>query len=139
MNHPAVRDGALLVLRLALGFGLIAHGWDKLFITGLNGSEGTIATFQHLGVPQPSLSAWIASITEVFGGGLLVVGLLTPAVAAIVALEMLAALYFAHLGKGFFVRDGGVELPLLYIVALQVIVVFGPGRASLDRAFARFT
>ncbi|WIM69216.1 DoxX family protein [Corynebacterium suedekumii] len=134
MDKPAVRDAALLLLRLVLGIVFVAHGWDKLLITGLTETTGQ---FSAWGVPQPKLSAYLVMAGELLGGALLVVGLLTTFVAGALALLMAAAVWFVHLGNGLFAADGGVELPAVLIVALLMIVVFGAGRASLDGVLTR--
>lgn len=125
------------MVRLVLGLILIAHGWQKAFITGMNGPQGTVATFQQLNIPQPRASAWLASSFEMLAGGMLIIGLLTTAVALLVAFYMAAVLYFVHVDKGLFVSDGGFEFVLLMIVTCLLLVVFGPGRASLDKALSR--
>ena len=134
MDKPAVRDAALLLLRIVLGIVFVAHGWDKLLITGLTETTGQ---FSAWGVPQPKLSAYLVMAGELLGGALLVVGLLTTFVAGALALLMAAAIWFVHLGNGLFAADGGVELPAVLIVALLMIVVFGAGRASLDGVLTR--
>ena len=138
MNHPALRDGALVLVRLVLGLILIAHGWQKVFFTGMNGPQGTVATFQQLNIPQPRASAWLAAGFEMLAGAMLIVGLLTTAVAVLVAIYMAAVLYVVHVKQGFFVADGGFEFVLLIVVTSALLVVFGPGRASLDKALSRF-
>ncbi|RAV33465.1 DoxX family protein [Corynebacterium heidelbergense] len=139
MNHPAVRDAALLILRVVLGVVFIAHGWDKAFLTGMNGPTGTIAQFERLGIPKAQMSAWGVAGWEMVGGALLLLGLLTSAVAGLMALFLAAAVYVANIDHGLFARNGGMELGLLCIAALIVVLVFGPGRASLDRALSRFS
>lgn len=139
MDKPVVRDTALLVFRAVLGVVFIAHGWDKLFITGIVETTGQ---FSAWGVPQPKLSAYIAGIGELLGGALLAVGLLTTILAGALALLMVAAAYFVHLDQGFFgdnglVSGGGVEYPLVLIAGLLMIVVFGSGRASVDGVLSR--
>ncbi|QGU04051.1 DoxX family protein [Corynebacterium comes] len=134
MDKPAVRDAALLLLRIVLGTVFVAHGWDKLIITGLTETTGQ---FSAWGVPQPKLSAWLVMATELVGGALLVVGLLTTLVAGVLALLMVAAMWFVHVGEGFFTSTGGVEFPIVMATALVMIVVFGAGRASLDRMLTR--
>lgn len=129
-----MRDAALLLLRIVLGTVFVAHGWDKLIITGLTETTGQ---FSAWGVPQPKLSAWLVMATELLGGSLLVVGLLTTLVAGVLALLMVAAMWFVHVGEGFFTATGGVEFPLVMTAALVMIVVFGAGRASLDRVLTR--
>ncbi|MBP3088862.1 DoxX family protein [Corynebacterium sp. sy017] len=134
MDQPIVRDAALALLRIVLGSIFVAHGFDRLFITGITETTGQ---FSALGVPQPKLSAYIVSSAELLGGALLVVGLLTTFIAGALALLMMAAIYFVHLESGLFASDGGMEYPLVLIVSLLMIVVFGAGRASLDGVFSR--
>lgn len=133
MDKPAVRDITLLLLRAVLGFVFVAHGWDKYFITGMVETTGQ---FSALGIPQAKMSAYLVGTTELVGGALLVVGLLTTLVAGALALLVSAALYFVHLDNGVFVADGGIEFTAVLIVALLVIVVFGSGRASIDGALS---
>ncbi|WP_459611102.1 DoxX family protein [Corynebacterium urogenitale] len=138
MNHPALRDTALLLLRAALGVSFIAHGWNRMFLQGMAGPTGTVEIFTSAGVPAPQAVAWVAAVVEMVGGALLIVGLLATAAAGILAVWSAVELYFFHLGRGFFAIDGGVELPLITIGACLAVLVFGSGRASLDRALSRF-
>lgn len=124
-----MRDAALFILRVVLGVVFVAHGVDKVFITGM----GTTADrFEQWSVPQPAVSAWVCAIAEMVGGSLLVVGLLTTAVAGALALLAACAGYFVHLSNGLFNADGGFEYSLVLVVSLLMIVVFGAGRASLE-------
>ncbi|MCK7638114.1 DoxX family protein [Corynebacterium pygosceleis] len=134
MDKPVVRDGMLLVFRVVLGLVFVAHGWDKLFFTGITETTGQ---FSAAGVPQPKLSAWIAALAELVGGGMLVVGLLATFAAVGLALLMACAFYFVHLGSTVFVAEGGFEYVVVLVVALLMIVVFGPGRASIDGVLGR--
>ena len=128
MDRPAVRDGALLILRLILGVIFIAHGWDKIFVTGVDKTTGY---FVAAGIPQAELTVWLVAIA------LLILGLLAPAVSAVLVIEMLGALWAVHWGNGLFMRDNGAELVLSLIGGLIMVVAFGSGRASLDRVFTR--
>mgnify|MGYP002712658492 CR=1 FL=1 len=130
MNSPALRDFALLMARLVLGVVFIAHGYQHWIG---NGMRRTAEQFAQSGVPQPRLSAYFAGSVELVGGAMLIIGLLTTIVAGILALMMVAAAYFVHLGAGFFASDGGIEYPLILVVLLGLIVVFGSGRVSLDK------
>lgn len=134
MDRPAIRDAALLMLRAALGVVFVAHGYQKFFLLGITEVTGQ---FSALGIPQPKLSAVLAASGELIGGSLLIVGLLTTFVAGALALLMLAALYFVHMGHGFFLENTGFEYPMVLIVALFVVVVFGSGRASIDGVLSR--
>lgn len=134
MNRPAVRDFALLVLRIVLGAVFVAHGYRRWFQTGM---AETANQFAQWGVPQPRLSAYLAGSVELIGGSLLIIGLLTTLVAGALALLAAAAAYFVHLGNGFFAEAGGVEYPVVLAVSLLIVVVFGAGRASLDGVLTR--
>lgn len=134
MNRPAVRDFALLVLRLVLGAVFVAHGFNHWFDVGM---AETGRQFADLGVPEPQLSAYLTGTVELIGGAFLAVGLLTTITASLLVLLVLAAGYFVHLGNGFFIENGGVEYPLVLAAALFIITVFGTGRASLDGVLTR--
>ena len=134
MNRPAVRDFALLVLRLVLGAVFVAHGYNHWFEMGM---AETGRQFAELGVPQPQLSAYLTGTVELIGGAFLAVGLLTTITASLLALLALAAGYFVHLDNGFFIEAGGVEYTLVLAAALFIITVFGTGRVSLDGVLTR--
>ena len=134
MDKPAVRDAALLVFRAVLGIIFVAHGVDKMFMTGM---DETIGQFSAWGVPQPQISAYLAAIGEMIGGAFLVIGLLTTLVAGALALLAACALYFVHLDNGLFATDSGIEYPAVLVVSLLMVVVFGAGRASLDGVLSR--
>lgn len=134
MNRPAVRDFALLLLRLVLGVVFVAHGYQHWFGEGM---AATAREFAGHGVPQPQLTAYLVGTVELIGGTFLAIGLLTTIAASVLALLVLAAGYFVHLPQGFFADSGGVEYPLVLAAALFIIVVFGTGRASLDGVLTR--
>ena len=81
----------LLVLRLALGAIMIAHGYQKVF----GGMHSSWQMLSHMGIP-----AWMAYLTAAaeFGGGiLLVVGFLTRFAALAIVIDMLVAIFKVHL------------------------------------------
>ncbi len=104
LSLPApVRDAALLLARIAIGVIFLAHGWQKFFT---NGIDGTTRFFTSAGVPVPGLSAWAATVLELVGGGALVLGVAVPVVGVLLALDMLGAFFFVHAGKGHLRRPG---------------------------------
>lgn len=133
MDRPAVRDATLLILRTVLGVVFVAHGYDRLFLTGITETTGQ---FSAWGVPQPRVSAYLVTGVELLGGALLVLGLLATFVAGALLLVVAAAGYFVHMTEGFFVAHNGIEFVAVLTAALLVIIVFGPGRASLDGALS---
>jgi putative oxidoreductase len=134
VHLPApARDLVLLIARLGLGLVFLAHGWQKL---ATNGVEGTAAFFDSVGVPLPTLSAWAATLVELVGGGLLVLGLAVPVAGVLLAADMLGAWLFVHRGNGVFVPDNGWELVLALGVGSLVLAAVGAGRYSVDHVLA---
>jgi putative oxidoreductase len=127
MNPTTLPSTGVLVLRVVVGVTFLLHGLDKL--GDLSGAE---QLFASLGIPAPGLMAPFVAVTETVGGVLLIAGLATPLVGAALAIDMLVALLTAHIGQGFFVRDGGIELALLLGGASLGIGITGAGRFSLD-------
>lgn len=117
----------LLVLRLAIGVVMVAHGWDKV----TNRAEW-IGNLRHMGVPAPKVSVWIAIAGELGGGLGVLVGLLTPIAALGIVFSMLTAIVTVHLKNGLFGKNGGFEYPLTMMTAALYLVFRGAGPISLD-------
>ena len=125
---------ALLGLRLILAGVMLAHGINH--IIGGGKIAGTGRWFASLGMKPGPLHAWLASLTEVGAGVLLLVGLLTPLACAGVIGVMLVALITNHLKNGFFIfRPGeGYEYVLTLTVVAVCLALLGAGEWSLDDA-----
>jgi putative oxidoreductase len=123
----------LLLLRSAVGVVMLAHGINH--IVGGGKIAGTARWFASLGMRPGRFHAWLASITEVAAGALLIVGLLTPFAAAAVVGVMVVAWVINHRGNGFFIfRPGeGWEYVMVLAVAGAAIGALGAGEWSLDR------
>ena len=114
-----------LILRLALALSMIVHGYQKLV------PHGALNHFAHyvvtLGLPY--WLGYVSAYTEFVGGMLLVIGLLTRFAAAMIAINMLVALFTVGIHQGFGIYN--------YIIALAAIaimlVVYGAGAVALDR------
>ena len=65
------------------------------------------------------------------------VGLFTRPVAAILALQMLAAIVIAHLPRGGAPIQNGAELPLLYALIFIFLAASGAGAVSVDAELRR--
>ncbi|CAL9334010.1 DoxX family protein [Streptomyces sp. enrichment culture] len=128
--HPY--DAGLLVLRLALGLTMAAHGAQKLFgWFGGGGLEGTGQFFTMSGYPAGETMALVAGLTETLGGLALAVGLLTPLAGAAVLGTMINAIAVKW-GGGFFAPEG-VEYELLLAAGAAALTLTGPGRWAADR------
>lgn len=135
-RQQALRDAGLLLLRAWLAVVFTYHGGQKLFgwFNGY-GLEATAGWMGSVGIPVPKLSALVASSAELFGGWLLLVGLLSRPVAAILAFTMLVATW-THAGNGFNAATGGIEYPATWLVVLTALAFVGPGRWTLARLIA---
>jgi len=127
-------DIAALVLRIAVGGTIMAHGWNHAF--GGGKLPGTARWFESIGIRPGRVHALMATITELGAGGLLILGFLTPLAAGGVVGTMLVALIANHLRNGFFIfRPGeGYEYVLMISLVCVALGALGGGRASLDHA-----
>ena len=123
---PLNPDAGLLIVRVVLGIIMLYHGWPK--VTNLG---GTIEGFTGMGIPLPALAATFATVAEVGGGLLLLLGVLTDVAGLLVTIDMLGAITFVHAKNGFAVNDGGFEWPLALLAMGLGIALAGPGRYSV--------
>jgi putative oxidoreductase len=128
------QDLALLVLRVAIGGVVSAHGLLKLGWLGKGGTPaGTAAWFDGaMGLRPGILWAWVAILAEALGGVLVALGLGGPFPAAAVAADMVVVTVLAHLPKGFWSHNGGWEFPAPLAAGAFAIALLGNGRWSLD-------
>lgn len=122
----------LFILRATIGIVMLAHGWNHVF--GGGKIEGTANWFDSLGMKPGIVHAWLASLTELGAGALLVLGLLTPLAAAGVVGTMLVAWITNHKGNGFFIfRPGeGWEYVMTLTLSAAALAMIGPGEWSID-------
>jgi len=139
---------AALPLRLAFGFGMVYHGYPKLF----SAEQHTqfVGMLGGMGIPLPELSAWALGALEFFGGLLIMIGALVAILSALFVVEMLVALFLVHLPYGFAnmnpvgTMEGapvfgmpGYEVNVLYIAGFLALLLTGAGRYSVDALVRR--
>lgn len=134
MTDPDAVNLVLLVFRIAIGGVMIAHGVNHVW--GGGKIDGTAAWFGSMGMKSPLLQAWAASLTEMGGGAMLALGLLTPLASAAVIGVMTVAWIIAHKSNGFFIfRPGqGWEYVMVLWACGLLLATVGPGEWSLDEA-----
>lgn len=127
---------AALILRLAVGGLMAGHGAQKLF-GSFNGPgiEETSGFMEMLGLKPGRPWAVMAGLSEFWGGVLTILGFLSALGSLGVMSSMAMATTTAHKGKPIWVTEGGAELPVTNIAAATALILNGPGRWSLDRAF----
>jgi putative oxidoreductase len=131
MNQSSLTTTAITSLRVILGFLFTAHGWQKFNEFTI---AGTQASFAKMGVPAAEVAAPVVATLELAGGIALILGVLTRVVAALLALDMLGALFLVHASAGIFASAGGYEFVLLLATAALALALTGAGRISVDRA-----
>ena len=116
--------GALL-LRLALGGIMIYHGYGKVV------PDGAMDHYAHyiVSLGMPYWLGYVSALTEFVGGILLLFGLLTRPVAALITIDMLVALLRVSIHHGF----DDCELPILLIAIAVSLICCGGGAYALDR------
>jgi len=134
-NHGvtgASYNATILLVRVALGLMIAAHGYAKFFRGGK--IAGTAGWFESIGMKLGKLNALMAASTEVGVGILLTLGLLTHLAAAGLVALMVVAIVTVHGKNGFFIynQGQGYEYCLMLLVMAFVPGVFGGGKYSLD-------
>jgi len=126
---------AVLIMRLATGLMIMAHGYNHIF--GGGKIQGTGRWFGSMGMRPGILHAWLASITELTCGVLLLLGLLTPFAAGGVMGVMLVALVTAHRTNGFFIFKPGQGWEYVGYVSCMCVALgtIGGGEWALDNSF----
>jgi putative oxidoreductase len=121
----------LLLLRVYFFWQLFQTGEGKL-----SHIEKISDYFASLGIPLPALSAYMAGATETFGSLLLIVGLASRLTAIPVTIVMAVAYLTADLEavtSMFSDPDKFVKAdPFPYLVTALIVLVFGPGKFSID-------
>jgi putative oxidoreductase len=126
-------DLALLVLRVSAGLMIMKHGYSHVWP---NKIKGTAGWFESMGMRPPLVQAWLASITELGAGALLVAGLLTSLGAAGLLGVMAVAFWIEHRKRGFFIYLPGQGWEYVAMIGAMAFTIgtVGPGRFSLDNA-----
>ncbi|MFB0902352.1 MAG: DoxX family protein [Acidimicrobiales bacterium] len=125
-------NAAMLLLRVAFGLTMAAHGYAKVFKGGK--LAGTAGWFDSIGMKPGAVHARLAAGTEIFAGLGLAIGLLTTFSAMGFVGVMLVAGYVVHRSSGFFIVSGGWEFTFILAVAAVGIAMLGPGEWSVDNA-----
>ena len=113
---------AMLVLRLTMGMLMMSHGYDKL----VHFSEKKAVFYNFLSLGSTT-SLMLCIFAEFFCALFVMIGLFTR-LAAVLVVVMSIAVFSVH-KMDFF--DTG-EAASLYLAGYLVLLLCGPGRASVD-------
>ncbi len=126
------------VVRVLVGGLFAGHGAQKLFGKfGGKGLTGTGDAFEQIGLRPGVPMAAAAGVSELVGGSLVALGLMTPLGTAMLSGVMASAIERVHLRNGPWNSDGGYEYPLVLTGVLAYFADEGPGVISLDRLRGR--
>src|SRR5579859_4908973 len=119
---------ALLVMRVALGIIMIAHGSHKVF-GGLHHFSQAVS-----GMGFPAWMAYVAAFTELLGGLLVLAGLFTRAAAFAICIDLVVAIWKVHLHNGLIGTPDhpGFEFPLAAAALAFALIFFGGGSIAID-------
>jgi putative oxidoreductase len=126
----------LLAVRLYWGFQMMQTGWGKL-----HNLAKVTDFFTSLGVPLPALTTPFIVGLEFLGGILIMLGLGSRLVALLLTCDMLTAFVLGDRLALFSIFSDPDKFyaaaPYTFLVAFLIVLIFGPGRASLDALLAK--
>lgn len=117
----------LNAFRIVFGLMFMQHGAQKLL--AMFGREEPVILLSQMG---------LAGVLELFGGLLIVLGLLTRPVAFVLSGQMAWAYFQSHFPRGWIPIENRGELPVLYSFAFLYLAFRGGGSFSLDGLWARW-
>ncbi len=118
---------ALLLARVAVAYGFYEPAMQKW-----SDIDSVATWFGSIGIPLPTLNAYMAATTEIVGVVLLTLGLFTRLISIPLMVVMVVAIVTVHLPNGFSAGENGFEIPLYYMLFLGIFASFGAGKFSLD-------
>lgn len=122
-------------LVLFIARGLIAYGFYEPAMKKWKDIDAVAGWFGSMGIPYPTVNAYIAASTEIIGVALLVLGLFIRLISLPLIVIMLVAIFMVHIDNGFSASMNGFEIPLYYMIFLLIFVSHGAGKFSLDNIF----
>ncbi len=129
-----LKDLPLLFMRLVLAYGF----WGPAMMKW-NNMNAIADWFDSMGIPFPTVNAYLSATTEITGVFLLLLGIGTRIISIPLMVVMLVAIFSVHIHNGFEAGNNGFEIPLYYLIMLFALLVYGPGRYSLEGLLKRAT
>lgn len=119
---------ALLLLRITAGGLIITHGYSKLI--SFASKSATFSDPYHIG---SSTSMALIIFAEFFCGFLVLLGLLTRLACIPLIIGMSTVIFYVNHGA----LTGRAETPVLFLGCFIVLLITGPGKASIDRLIGK--
>jgi len=121
-SGSGLHDLAHLGMRLAIGVIFIVQGSGK-FNPGFAGFLTNIGLPVELQIP--------IALAETIGGILLIIGVLSRISSSILSIISLGAIFHVK-GASNLTGEGGYDIDLMILAGVLLIIVAGPGRASIS-------
>jgi len=118
---------SLFLARLTIGYGFYEPAMKKW-----SDIDSVASWFDSMGIPFPTLSAYLSASTELLGVVLLTLGLFTRLISIPLMVIMVVAIISVHYTHGFSAGNNGFEIPLYYLLFLAIFSSYGAGKLSLD-------
>ncbi|HPF10650.1 MAG TPA: DoxX family protein [Flavobacteriaceae bacterium] len=119
----------VLILRFFVGLAFCTVFEKFLPRDGIWGpQEWFVNDVSNMGFPLPYFFAWVAVLSEFFGGILLMIGLFTRTAAALNVVVTFTATFIYHHGD---IGQSGL-LSFYFLIMSMSILCFGGGKFSLD-------
>ncbi len=122
-------------VRIVVGIMFLMHVSAKFKIGAAAVAANTLA---KNGIEPALMWAYVIMFLELVGGVCLIIGLFTRFFAAALAIEMLVALLFVHLSRGYAAGGGGYEHVLLLGAVCFAIAIRGGGPYSAGLSAGSF-
>ena len=123
------KDLCFDLLRIYLGIGLFVKG--ILFLTDMETLSGLLMKSEKF-QPMSFLLTHYIPIAHIGGGAMMALGL-WPRVAILANIPVLfGAVFFVYFEEGLFTQNQGLEFTALVLFLLCVLLIWGPGRWSVD-------
>ena len=122
------KDMCFDLLRIYLGIGLFVKGVQFL------GDMGALSDvlMQSQAFPFAFLLTHYIPMAHIGGGLLMAIGLFTRIGILVNIPVLFGAVFFVYLDEGLFRQNQGLEFTALVLFLLCVLLIWGPGRWSLD-------
>src|SRR5580692_5628455 len=121
----ALQPLGLLLLRMALGVIFMSHGYPIL----AHRMSATHALFAQHGLP--GYFVYVSGVLELFGGGLLLLGLFTRGAALLLAVEMVLLMWKVSMPHSYLAVNE-YAYPLVLAVGCFALATIGAGLVSVD-------
>jgi putative oxidoreductase len=121
------------LIRITAGAILFTHGWPKLMAGAQVFAANSLA---KRGIEPALLLAYVVIFLETVGAILIMLGLFTRVIAALLVVEFLVIIW-VHIPNGYAWNNRGYEYPLFWGLIFLAMVLRGGGPYSLDRKLGR--